>query len=388
MNDRKKVYYFKKKEIPYFIAYFLMAFSNVVIANSYLFGENRYDICVFVQYISCILFIVALCTGKYKLRDLIVRGLIGIIVIFITINLRSTEFGVYSLAIIASLNIDSKRIVRFNVISNICFIVSVVLPALIGIIPNDIYIHEGKKAYALGFSYYSNIPYMVLVVTLALFWLANSQKKEKIVLITSIPIQILIYKVSTTILVLGIYCVFMVAVLLSRLLNTNKKHKVLIFFSAIMFPCAAIITFLISIYYTKNSFFMTLNKLLNNRLEFNARAFRMYNISIGGQKIITSNGGFDADYVNHYFYVDSGYVYTLISYGIIFFIILIFLYSFLFQKAVRDNEFKLAIWCLVICIFSVINNIMLKISINPLPILALDAFTKWNAGKKTKVRLE
>ena len=106
------------------------------------------------------------------------------------------------------------------------------------------------------------------------------------------------------------------------------------------------------------------------------------------QKIITSNGGFDADYVNHYFYVDSGYVYTLISYGIIFFIILIFLYSFLFQKAVRDNEFKLAIWCLVICIFSVINNIMLKISINPLPILALDAFTKWNAGKKTKVRLE
>jgi len=229
---------------------------------------------------------------------------------------------------------------------------------------------------------------MVLVVTLALFWLANSQKKEKIVLITSIPIQILIYKVSTTRLVLGIYCVFMVAVLLSRLLNTNKKHKVLIFFSAIMFPCAAIITFLISIYYTKNSFFMTLNKLLNNRLEFNARAFRMYNISIGGQKIITSNGGFDADYVNHYFYVDSGYVYTLISYGIIFFIILIFLYSFLFQKAVRDNEFKLAIWCLVICIFSVINNIMLKISINPLPILALDAFTKWNAGKKTKVRLE
>lgn len=180
----------------------------------------------------------------------------------------------------------------------------------------------------------------------------------------------------------------MVAVLLSRLLNTNKKHKVLIFFSAIMFPCAAIITFLISIYYTKNSFFMTLNKLLNNRLEFNARAFRMYNISIGGQKIITSNGGFDADYVNHYFYVDSGYVYTLISYGIIFFIILIFLYSFLFQKAVRDNEFKLAIWCLVICIFSVINNIMLKIPINPLPILALDAFTKWNAGKKTKVRLE
>ena len=58
------------------------------------------------------------------------------------------------------------------------FIVSVVLPALIGIIPNDIYIHEGKKAYALGFSYYSNIPYMVLVVTLALFWLANSQKRK------------------------------------------------------------------------------------------------------------------------------------------------------------------------------------------------------------------
>ena len=56
MNDRKKVYYFKKKEIPYFIAYFLMAFSNVVIANSYLFGENRYDICVFTVYIVHIVY--------------------------------------------------------------------------------------------------------------------------------------------------------------------------------------------------------------------------------------------------------------------------------------------------------------------------------------------
>ena len=33
-------------------------------------------------------------------------------------------------------------------------------------------------------------------------------------------------------------------------------------------------------------------------------------------------------------------------------------------------------------------DVRIKISINPLPILALDAFTKWNAGKKTKVRLE
>ena len=58
------------------------------------------------------------------------------------------------------------------------------------------------------------------------------------------------------------------------------------------------------------------------------------------------------------------------------------------QKAVRDNEFKLAIWCLVICIFSVINNIMLKISNYPLPILALDEFTKWNAVKKKKDRFD
>lgn len=43
MNDRKKVYYFKKKEIPYFIAYFLMAFSNVVICNiNYIvYNENK-----------------------------------------------------------------------------------------------------------------------------------------------------------------------------------------------------------------------------------------------------------------------------------------------------------------------------------------------------------
>ena len=65
MNDRKKVYYFKKNGDPIILfAYFLMAFSNVVIANSYLFGETDMIFVVFVQYISCILFIVALCTGN------------------------------------------------------------------------------------------------------------------------------------------------------------------------------------------------------------------------------------------------------------------------------------------------------------------------------------
>lgn len=250
--------------------------------------------------------------------------------------------------------------------------------AVIGFIPNDVYIHEGKKAYALGFAYYSNIPYILLVALLAFFWLANSRKKENIILLTSIPLQILIYKISTTRLVLAIYSIFIVTVILSRILNSNRKHKILMFFSTIMFPCAAIMTFFVSIYYAKNGFFMSLNKLLNNRLEFNARAFITYKISIIGEKIITSNEGFDANYVNRYFYVDSGYVYSLISYGIVFFIILMVLYSLLSRKAIRDNDIKLAIWCFIICLFSVINNIMFKISINPLPILALNAVTNWN----------
>ena len=45
MSDKRNAYCLKKKEISYFIAYFLMAFSNIVIANSYLFGKNRYAIC-------------------------------------------------------------------------------------------------------------------------------------------------------------------------------------------------------------------------------------------------------------------------------------------------------------------------------------------------------
>ena len=208
--------------------------------------------------------------------------------------------------------------------------------------------------------------------------MANSRKKENIILLTSIPLQILIYKISTTRLVLAIYSIFIVTVILSRILNSNRKHKILMLFSTIMFPCAAIMTFFVSIYYAKNGFFMSLNKLLNNRLEFNARAFITYKISIIGEKIITSNEGFDANYVNRYFYVDSGYVYSLISYGIVFFIILMVLYSLLSRKAIRDNDIKLAIWCFIICLFSVINNIMFKISINPLPILALNAVTNWN----------
>ena len=92
--------------------------------------------------------------------------------------------------------------------------------------------------------------------------------------------------------------------------------------------------------------------------------------------------------INHYFYIDSGYVFSFLSYGIIFFCLLIAMYTFLSRYAIKNNQIKLAVWCLMICIYSVINDVMFNTALNPLPMIAFNLM--WNSwsGKKKRGKLE
>lgn len=372
----KRVYRLNKKEGFFFIGYFLLGLAGIVIGNSYLFGNRRFELCEVVQYISALFFGAAFCTGKYKTKDFLVRLVIGIVVLIITVKAHNITFGLSALSLLASLNIDVEKIVKNSIKNNLFFLAIVVFPALLGLIRNDIYNVKDRTVYCFGFAYYSNVPNLVLMTTIFLYWTMKSRKSEKWLALLSIPVNFYVYELSGVRLTFYLYLIFLVVVFLTSLIKWEGIHKYLAFFATIIYPVAAAFSIIASLFYTKFSVLIKFNEIINNRLSFNRKGFMMYGIKLFGQKIEMSAEYWDENYFNHYFYIDCGYVHTLLSYGVLFFVMMIVMYSLLSRYAVKTNDYKLAVLCFLVCIYLIINNIMFSVEINPLPIIAFNIMWK------------
>lgn len=365
------------KEQLFFVGYFLLGLTDIVIGNSYLFGEKRFIICKIVQYLSAAAFVAAFCAGKYRIKELLVRLITTALAFLVTLNSHSIGFGLCSLAMVSSMNIDTDKILKCNILNNMFFGGIVVIPALLGFIPDEIHLHNGMEAHSLGFAYYSNLPSLVFMMTLELYWLAKTKREESIVLLFSLPAQIVVYKVSTLRLTFFLYILFLFVALCEKLYNHRKKPVSLKVAATCMFPAACVATYMMSFCVKKNNLIAKLDRLLNNRLGYNYEAFQFYKLRLFGQKIETFEEGID----HSYFYVDSGYVFCLLSYGVLFFCLLLALYTFLASYSVDKNQTKLTVLCLVICAHSIINNVMFNVALNPLPMIAFnlmwDSFESW-----------
>ena len=234
----------------------------------------------------------------------------------------------------------------------------------------------------------NNLPNIIFMITLAMYWLSKSKIKESLILLISFPVQVVIYKISTLRLTFYLYLLFLVVAVCAKFYNRKKRHRLMTIFSTVMFPVGCMGTFIMSFLYEKSRLIAKFNEVINYRLGFNYKGFMMYGLSLFGKKIEMVEEYWDANNINHYFYIDSGYVFSFLSYGIIFFCLLIAMYTFLSRYAIKNNQIKLAVWCLMICIYSVINDVMFNTALNPLPMIAFNLM--WNSwsGKKKRGKLE
>ena len=131
----------------------------------------------------------------------------------------------------------------------------------------------------------------------------------------------------------------------------------------IIFPC--ITWFICSNYNKFNKIYKELNVLFSGRLSLSNTAIQRYPIKLLGQ-YIEMNGNSYGLYSSNYFYIDSGFLYSILGYGLIFTIIVIFMYSYLFKYACQNNNKVLFIWLTAILVFTVINNTWISLNYNPI----------------------
>ena len=264
---------------------------------------------------------------------------------------------------------DFSILVRTVFIGTLLGLLFVIMLAVVGIIPDYTYLHLGQTVHSYGFYYYSSIPYYLLFTSLMYLYLKG--KNIKILeIITIFLIQYVSYKIFTVRLTFYVgVLIISLTLLFIKMRVGNLNRRVIKGISAILFPMAAIISCIACLEYKAGDpLWSTINSVFSNRISQGNYAFTNYSVKLFGQQIEMQGRAALALglYSGHYFYIDSGYVYSVLVYGMVFTIVLLYVYSMMMVKICQINNKQLYIWLVAVLVFSVMNNALININMNPL----------------------
>lgn len=262
-------------------------------------------------------------------------------------------------------DIKFERIIKTSyrtLVFTFCFIL---LLALCNVIPNVRHVRNEDIRYALGFSTPTLGQSVFMFILLTRFYLKKN-KVSYLTLLVELLLSYVLYKFTAG--RTGFYlCILIIFVNFSskflrkyaKTLDKFFKNKV-IRFLVIVLP---IIFVLISLYFTRlyangNSLAVSLNRLLSTRLELQDRAFKERSLTLFGANIqwVTSDG--------IYIGIDNAYLYYLFNYGIVNFIIILFLLSVSLKKSLKAKDYWLTVALILMMIDSLIEPYMIDFKYN------------------------
>lgn len=290
------------------------------------------------------------------------------------ISLGIKRIGIPML-ILAAYNIPFSHIVKQCIKVVIMIFILVLTCLALGIVQDELYYrekvgHGSGYAHSLGFRYYGYYAYigMGLVQCMIYKWM---KKMNMLKIFWLLLLSYLLFLVSFT--RLQLYCsilflcsIFVLPLIPQRFFN-NKASFVL---SIILYP---ILCFLVY-YIAKNELLSMyldnvpeLNRLTAGRIYLNAEALRRYDVNLWGNNIENSTDPGASDY----FYIDSGYLHTLLGSGLVYTCVIMFLYSFLFYKVYKAKAYFLYLWLSIYSILCVFNGLLMNVLANPIILLFL-----------------
>lgn len=374
----------KTSVLLYYIGLFFTVFSANVTNSSYLFKDTGLN--SIARYAS-LLFLLGsiLVRRQWKIKSFVTVCCITFISVAVIVVSNDKPLILYILLVVAIGNLSPYEVIKKIAVLNLVFLVMIVGLSLTGFIPNDTYIHYTDVAYCLGYYYYNTCSYVVFFLTVVGYFLINGKLRrtyEALYIIGSIIVNFVVYKVCTVRLTFYCYLIFLVMSILyknTKLFKNNAFYRIV---ATLMFPVASFLTIILSVNYKKIPIIAVLDNLLSARFNFNYMAFQRYSVSILGNFIQTHGEEWNENWQNLYFYIDSGYIDTLLGNGVIVFFLAIISYTLIARLAVRENNYKLFVWCFIICVFSVVNNVFLSTTMNPLLLFTSMALESEKANRQ------
>lgn len=227
---------------------------------------------------------------------------------------------IYWFFIAAAHNVDFKRIIRCALLTHVICLAFVVLSSYIGIVDNKIIDQSSRVRECLGFTYTTEGAHHFFYITLmAIYILKDRIRWPHIVLLVAGTIYFYITTDTKNPFFMGLLIIF-AAVLLKYIKYLREYKKYYTILGVLAVPiCAAFILYA-TYNFVDTGFYSVFNKLITGRLRLGKDALERYPINLFGQPIPWFG---DAELGIPYVWVDSSYINMLMTFGCIFFLLII-----------------------------------------------------------------
>lgn len=360
----------KVSEYLYLATYFLYCFTTILDGSLFPTGL-LIKIDKYLSLVGCFIVLFMIFWNKKIKMKYMVTMLSAFIILCVIalISDRTTLIIIFSFFVCAEAT-SFNKIVKVSMFATLCCIVFVVLSCVVGILPDMTYIHDNSIAHSLGFSYYSNYAYPIMFASIMYLYIKDKKVGYSEIL-GLVALNYFVYVFSSTrlpfllsLLMLLLY----VAIVKWNLFS--KKSRLMRYITIIAFPSGILVCYLMMVFYSRNkSFWSLLNKMVSGRLEIGHDALLRYPVVLLGRPVeMIGNSMIEQGLAKpwEYFFIDSGYLYSLVVYGLLFTVCIAVVYSILYYCAWLLNEKILFIWLTVILFFMFINNCWLSINQNPM----------------------
>lgn len=358
MSNRKNLIEFFDENCfykPYTENIFLLGLAILVFAKflGLSFEDWFYKLCTLMSLFCLGIKIMTTKYTKKEILNIVLLMLFAVLTLYVS---GRPALPMSIIVLIASKGININRFIKVFKTSGVTGFLAVILSCALKIIPNTvIYMdrvsHIGTtliKRYSLGY-YHPNATYIYFFILLCLHFYNKTEKevnnKENFILIL---LTFILYKLtlSRTGLICCLSLILLIVIHKSLKRKMSTKIYKLISFLPILIGVGIII---LSLSYTEHNVIMSyINKLLSGRLYYN-KIFLLDNTI----PII----GINMDILNEsVLFLDSSYILTYFSHGIIFYFIFLFGYVKLLYNSFGNKKHPLQGYCMIILLFYCITE--------------------------------
>ena len=312
--------------------------------------------------------------GKNKIT--LTMFLIGILFLIIYYFSGKKNLLIMFIALISLKNTDKNKIIKAALITYIITYSLVIFASIIGLIPDWTYTRGETIRHSFGFSY----PTITMVYYLMIILMYIYTRKSKITIYEIIILEIInvfLYNSTagrTTYILVTIVLILLVlkkAKFLDFLLKKDIFQKMLKGCCYIIPTLAIIFILAMSYLYSINdSFAISMNKMLSNRLQLTCTAFQDYDVTLFGQDTQWNGwGGFgyseNIDTKNYvYNYLDNSYARLILDYGVIFTILVIMGYTILLIQNYKKKDYWMIFIIFIILVLSELEPHLIDLNKN------------------------
>lgn len=376
-------------ELAYLAAYVVYIFYEVLSYSRYVsILPNMVFITMKLTIVGLLLLSVFL-FKTMSFKELVVDFILFTLGIAVAVqSTKGFSLLIIVLFIMCSSHIDYWRLLYVTMIVLFLGWLFVTGSSLIGILENRTYARPalGLTAQTYGFNYYA-YPTMALFTCSVIYLIYHRQRCSYLRLIAVFLLNYFAAQVYTTRVYLWALTAFELYLILTCKWKFIKlKSRIWDFIARWGYLACFAGTYIVYSNYDKSRpFWAAANAFLSGRLQLGKQGLDNYQLSLFGTEVIMS-GNAERVYGNvstESDYIDSGYLYTLLAYGIVFSLIIILCYTLVFRYLYLKQEILLYGWMGLFMILNIVNNYVLLIEINPMLLFTLTAWKeKANIRKK------